>query len=446
MKHRGRHRRRRRGRALRASLAGTALALTAAATLISTSQAAGGKTPGGLSSVGSAAELHELRLKESLTDRTALETLTAGMGGRVGVDEVLRSANHTMRDESDCFVTEKGVLPVAPTAARAYCWEAPDAVDDRWRPQSVTTSRDNKVIVSGWTHAGTTAGEEGLARVAFVDASDPSHLKYRWVLLVVPQADGKGLKAVRSRLGGMAWYENKLIVTARNPQNSGYRDDSLFVFDLDRFLRADVTDSDAIGKVDRGFSAHHYRYVLPAVASYSPASGETCDARGNDGVPCLTSVSLDRTSTPPSVVANESFTTGSGTAARVWRYDLDTVSDRAGLLGTTGRQGEVEADEAYETKATGVRGVLSHDGDWYVSQAAAKQGRHGTVWRQDEEHARAATCTNGTSEHQSYACWGLHGGPLSYAPGTSELWTLTAPVPERVLYAVRLSDVESALD
>ena len=142
MKHRGRHRRRRRGRALRASLAGTALALTAAATLISTSQAAGGKTPGGLSSVGSAAELRDLRLKEDLTDRAALETLTTGMGGRVGVDEVLRSANHTMRDEGDCFVTEKGVLPIAPTAARAYCCEAPDAVDDRWRPQSVTTSRD----------------------------------------------------------------------------------------------------------------------------------------------------------------------------------------------------------------------------------------------------------------------------------------------------------------
>ncbi|MFD0504014.1 hypothetical protein ACFQ0G_15605 [Streptomyces chiangmaiensis] len=47
MQHRGRHRRKRRGRALRATLAGTALALTAAATLISTSQAAGGDSPGG---------------------------------------------------------------------------------------------------------------------------------------------------------------------------------------------------------------------------------------------------------------------------------------------------------------------------------------------------------------------------------------------------------------
>lgn len=445
MMHRGRHRRRRRGRALRASLAGTALALTAAATLISTSQAAGGKTPGGLSSVTSAAELRDFRLRETLTGETALETLTKEMGGGVGVDEVLRSANHTMRDESDCYVTEKGVLPVAPTASRAYCWEPQDAVDDRWLPQAVTTSRDNRVIVSGWTHADTTAGDEGLARVAVIDASDPADLKYRWVLLVVPQADGKGLKAVRSRLGGMAWYEDKLIVTARNPQNSGYRDDSLFVFDLDRFLRADVTDSDAIGKVDDGFSAHHYRYVLPAVASYSPASGTACDTRDNDGVPCFGSVSLDRTSTPPSIVANELSDPSRRTPARVWRYDLDTVSDRAGLLTITGRQGHVEPDEAYETKASGVQGVLSHDGNWYVGQAAGKRGQHGTLWRQDQERARAALCTEGTSEHKSYACWGLHTASLSYSPETGELWTLTDPIPERVLYAVKLSEVDRAL-
>ena len=51
MKHRGRHRRRRRGRALRATLAGTALALTAAATLISASQATVADAPGALKPV-----------------------------------------------------------------------------------------------------------------------------------------------------------------------------------------------------------------------------------------------------------------------------------------------------------------------------------------------------------------------------------------------------------
>ncbi|MDX2931216.1 hypothetical protein [Streptomyces ipomoeae] len=471
MKHRGRHRRRRRGRALRASLAGTALALTAAATLISTSQAAGGETPGALSSITSARELRSLQLRETLTDPTALHTLTNEMGGGVGVDEVLQSANHAMRNEGDCFVTEKGNLPVQPAASRAYCWEAGDAVNETWVPRSVATSRNNQVIVSGWTHSGVESDvvggdagadgtdsdgtnsrgtdDQGLARVAFVDAGDPGSLTYRWVLLVVPRADGNGFTALRSRLGGMAWYEDKLIVTARGPKSRGQQDDSLYVFDLARFLRADVTDSDAIGKVGDGWSAHHYRYALPAVASYSPATGGTCDARDNDGVPCFGSLSLDRTSATPSIVATEWFAPSREKPARVWRYGIDTTGDRTGLLTATGRMSDVVATEAYETEAAGVRGVLSHKGHWYIGQAAEDLDKPGTLWRQDEDGAKAPQCAADKpgikSDLKSYACWGRHSVSLSYSPETDEVWTLTDPIPERVLYAVKLSDVESAL-
>lgn len=48
MSARGRHRRRKRGRALRAVLTGAALGLTAAATMISASQATVGSDPGAL--------------------------------------------------------------------------------------------------------------------------------------------------------------------------------------------------------------------------------------------------------------------------------------------------------------------------------------------------------------------------------------------------------------
>ncbi|WP_200309188.1 hypothetical protein [Streptomyces adelaidensis] len=448
MKHRGRHRRRRRGRALRASLAGTALALTAAATLISTSQAAGGETPGGLSSITSSAELRELQLRESLTDETALDNLTTEMGGSVGVEDVLTSANHVMRDESDCYATEKASLPVEPAVSRAYCWDPADAANAKWLPRSVATSRNNQVILSGWTHAGDdgsgVTGEEGLARVAFVDARDPGNLKYRWVLLVMPQADGKGFEAVRSRLGGMVWYEDKLIVTAQGAESTGRRDDSLYVFDLGRLLRADVTDSDAIGEVEDGWSAHHYRYAMPAIASYTPASGGSCDARDNEGVPCFGSLTLDRTSTPPSVVANEWFGPSREQHARIWRYGLDTVADRTGLL-TTGRHGGVAPTEAYETEAAGVRGAFSHQGNWYVGQGAEERDARGTLWSQDENRARAAKCPGERTGSTSYACWGLHTASLSYSPETDELWTLSGPIPERVLYSVRLSDVDSSL-
>lgn len=462
MKHRGRHRRRRRGRALRASLAGTALALTAAATLISTSQAAGGETPGALSSITSAGELRALQLRETLTDEAGSRTLAEETGGGVGLGEVLGSANHAMRAEPDCFSTEKGDLPVEPVTARAYCWEPGDAVDDRWVPRSVTTSRDNRVIVSGWTHTGAghgtgangtggvRAGDRGLARVAFVDASDPSNLRYRWVLLVVPTAGERGFEGLRARLGGMAWYEDKLIVTARGPQGRGGQDDSLYVFDLAGFLRADVIDSETIGRSGDGWSAHHYRYALPAVASYTPSTGGGCDARDDHGVPCLGSLSLDRTSTPPSVVASERSRPGGEGHTRVWRYALDMTAGRTGLLTTAGRASRAVATEAYETEASGVRGVLAHQGDWYVDQRAEDRGGHGTLWRQDEEGAGAARCsadeTDGTSDIRSYACWGRHTASLSYSPETDEVWTLTAPVPERVLYAVKLSDIADTLD
>ncbi|UUU25674.1 hypothetical protein [Streptomyces sp. DSM 40750] len=467
MKQRGRHRRRRRGRALRASLAGTALALTAAATLISTSQAAGGETPGALSSIGSAGELRRLQLRETLTDETGLRVLADEMGGGVGVEEVLESANHVMRDEGDCFDSEKDNLPAEPAASRAYCWEPGDAVNDKWVPRSVTTSRNNQVIVSGWTSkagsgdtsaggtgagraSGDSTGDEGLARVAFIDAEDPASLRYRWVLLVVPKADGQGFEGLRSRLGGMAWYEDKLIVTARGPQSGGRQDDSLYVFDMARFLRADVTDSDVIGKVGDGWSAHHYRYALPAVATYSPAAGSGCDARDNDGVPCFGSLSLDRTSARPSVVASESFEPGREEPARVWRYALDTTADRTGLLTTTGRWSDAVATEAYKTEATGVQGVLSHHGNWYIGQAPEGRDEHDTLWRQDQDGAKVARCaadkSNEKSGLRSYACWGRHTASLSYSPETDEVWTLTGPIPERALYAVKLSDLDGTLD
>lgn len=221
------------------------------------------------------------------------------------------------------------------------------------------------------------------------------------------------------------------------------------MFDLARFLRADVTDSETIGRSGNGWSAHHYRYALPAIASYSPPRARGCDARDDDGVPCLGSLSLDRTSTPPGIVASERPAPGGARPTRVWRYALDITGDRTGLP-ATGRASMAVPTEAYETEASGVRGVLSHQGDWYVDQAAEKREGHGTLWRQDDEGAEATRCAaDGADEKsgiRSYACWGRHTASLSYSPESDELWTLTDPVPERVLYAVRLSDVTGTHD
>lgn len=465
---RGRHRRRRRGRALRAALAGTALGLTAAATLISTSQAAGGDDPGPLTSLtSSSSEMAKLQLHENLVSEATLDKLTSNMGGNVGVHGVLQSANHTMRNKSACYDTEREALPVEPAATRAYCWDTGDATTQKWLPQSVTTSADadddglwgeDNVILSGWTHNDHKAGEptddKGLARVAFIDANDPNNLKYRWVLLVAPLSGGDDFGAVRSHIGGMVWYQDKLIVTAKNGAD---HNNALFVFDMHRILQADVNSS-AVGKVSGGYSAHGYQYVLPAIGSYDLTGGK-CTADNDNAVPCFGSISLDRTSTPNSLVANEWFSSGGTEPARVWRYYFSTQLSRTGLLGANSSD-IVNADEAYETKAVGLQGVISHKpsgaskADWYVDYAPGSRGRHGTLWRQNEDGADATRCTS----DQSYACWGQHTESMSYAQKTGELWTLTewaankdnkwepTAIPERALYAVPLSSVNSSMN
>ncbi|MET9404484.1 hypothetical protein ABZX90_01620 [Streptomyces sp. NPDC002935] len=448
MKQRGRHRRRRRGQALRATLAGTALALTAAATLISTSQATGSNNPGGLTALRSTSAAQQLRLHENLTSRDALDTLSGNMGGNVGVDGVLGDTDHAMRNTADCTTDERAALPVEPTATRAYCWDDADARTGQWKPRSVTTSGDayddgrwdtHQVILAGWTHrdgqAAAPTREEGLAKIAFVDATDPDALRYRWVLLVAPRAGGKDFSAVHSGLGGMVWYQDKLIVTAAHGEG-------LLVFDLHRLLRADV-DSGAVGRVGDGYSAAGYRYVLPAIGSYDPEGG-AC-TRGRDrAVPCFGSLSLDRSTSPDSLVAAEAA--GDRTErTRIWRYAYSTAAYRTGLLADA--QGHVDAAEAYTTKAAGVSGVLSHrsadarEARWYVGRPSDSRTQHGSLWRQTGDGAEAATCT----ADQSHACWSLGSGSFSYWQQTGELWTLTDTPAQRALYAVPLSSVDGSL-
>jgi hypothetical protein len=428
MKHRGRHRRRRRGRAVRAFLAGTALALTAAATMISASQATVTDDPGALKPLTASAGTDPLRLMEHRVPQRSLDRLASAMGRPVGVGAVLSDADHTLRDAAGCTGEEREALPVTPVADRAYCWDADDTRN--WRAGAVTTSGDadddgrwgrNRVILSAWTQTDGTAGQ-GLARVAFVDANDPNRLGYTWALLAVPVDGGRDYRGLASPVYGMVWYQDKLLVTA----GSGDRN-ALYVYDMDRVQRTTV-DADAVGRVPGGWSAHGYRYVLPAVASYTPAGGR--------GAPRPDSISLDRSTAPDSLVASEWVPSGGDRHTRLWRYSFSSAPDRAGLLATDS-SGRADADEVYETKATDVRGVLSYRSAWYVGRAAATPDGHGTLWRQDADGARATRCGPDETHH----CWSGHAESLSYWEETGEVWTQSG----RVLFALPLSSIDRSV-
>ncbi|GAA1008215.1 MULTISPECIES: hypothetical protein [Streptomyces] len=444
MKQRGRHRRRRRGRVLRAALAGTGLALTAAATLISTSQATIAVDPGALKPLTSATELDRLRLTEQPVPQRSLDRLATAMGRPVGVATVLESTDRRLRTEDQCSAEEKKALPIEPAATRAYCWDPADTAAHRWRPRSVTTSGDadddgrwgaHRVILSGWSYDG--GDGRGLARVAFVNADDPDNLTYTWALLVVPVDGGRDYRALVSQVSGMVWYRNKLLVTT-----SGAERDALYVYDLHRIQRATV-GSRAVGRVPGGWSAHGYRWVLPAVASYRPADGDCVETAGPGGkersaLPCPNGLSLDRSSAPESLVASRAAPGDGDSRTLLWRYSLSRDSARPGLLATDS-SGTAVTSEAYESRASGVRGVLSHrthpfsPPDWYLGRPA-DEGTRGTLLRQDRRGAKTIACGPEGTHH----CWGDGTGSLSYWQETGEIWSLSG----RMLFALPLSSVD----
>ncbi|WP_395576815.1 hypothetical protein [Streptomyces sp. BK79] len=435
MKQRGRHRRRRRGRALSAALTGAALALTGAATMISASQATVADDPGVLKPLTSAAGTDALRLTEHRVPAPWLDRLSAQMGEPVGVDAVLGSADRALRDADDCTAEDREALPVSPAATRAYCWDRADT--EGWRPGAVTTSGDadedgrwgtHRVVLSAWARDADTPGG-GLARVSFVDADDPARLSHTSALLAVPVDGGHDYRGLASPVSGMVWYQDKLLVTA----GSGDRD-ALYVYDLDRIQRA-TTEADAVGRVPGGWAADGHPYVLPAVASYRLPD--------TDGAARPGALSLDRGTAPDSLVAGERVSADGDRPTRLWRYAFSTDPARTGLPATD-TAGHVDAVEAYETGAAEVGGVLSHRpagavrSEWYLSRAAGGQDGRGTLWRQNTEGARAAEC----GADRSQRCWSGLAGSLSYEGRTGEVWSQSG----RMLFALPLASVEDALD
>ncbi|WP_416978301.1 hypothetical protein [Streptomyces sp. T028] len=430
MRHRGRHRRRRRGRAVRAFLTGTALALTAAATMISASQATvTDDGPGALKPLAASAGTGQPGLTQQLVPQADLDRLAGAMGGPVGVGAVLADADGVLRDADDCSTAERADLPVSPAATRAYCWNAGDT--EGWEPGAVTTSGDadddgvwgsNRVVLSAWSDTGGASTDQGLARVAFVDANDLGHLSYTWVLLAVPVDGGRDYRGLVSHVSGMVWYQNRLFVTADDGDSA-----ALYVYDMNRVQRTDVA-GEVVGRTDGGWSAHGYRFVLPAVGSYLLDGADA---------PRPTTISLDRSTAPDTLVAGEWTLDGGDRSARLWRYPFSTVAGHGGLLAADA-DGRVRVSEAYETKLTGVRGVLAYADAWYVSRAAGGGDRHGMLWRQTtakKDGARAAEC--GTAG--SHACWSTRTESLSYWAETGEVWTQSG----RVLFATPLSAIAS---
>ena len=361
------------------------------------------------------------------TDPDAITALDNALPN-VSLSTVVAGANHSM---PSCGSDETASLPITPATAAKLCWDAGDAATEAWNPQGITSTGDadddgalgdNRVILSGWQYTGDDRVND--ARVAFIDYRDPAQAKYRWAYLVAPNATGSNFAAAKAHLGGMILYADKLLVTAVGDSTVAVR-----VFSLSHILQ--MTDSSAtIGKTSSGWAAYGYQYALPQIGYYTYAAG-ACTMANNTGTPCFSSISLDRSTSPDSLVAAEYFDDGQG--SRLFRYPFG--SD---YLLKSDSGGAVSATEAYRSGVANAQGVLSYNGRWYVAHSSATN--HGQLWRLTSGAiGAAATCTvDGGSTH---ACWALHPEALSYWFSDGLVWSQTEWPNQRALFAVPLSSL-----
>ena len=281
---------------------------------------------------------------------TALEAMTKA----VTVSDVLGDANR--------IATMSATIPGGPSPTYAMKWQADDEASTAWIPQGITGTADadvtgaKAVIVSFYDDPPDGEPNNGV-RLAFVNLSDRSLPRYRFVLLVAPKA-GPSFDPVKIHAGGLAWFGSYLYVA---DTSHGFR-----VFGL-RHLMQVATDEGTFGCVDGTCRAATYKYVLPQVVAYEVTSA--C-------APIFSWVSLDRSSTPPSLVSGEycSTTACAGPlAGRVFRWPLDPTTGRL-------RSATTFPNAAYLMAQKQVQGgAARNDTFWFSSSAPAGGG--GAIYR-----------------------------------------------------------------
>ncbi|GII80357.1 hypothetical protein Sru01_53390 [Sphaerisporangium rufum] len=285
------------------------------------------------------------RLRHGTGDlATAAAALTGELPARP-LAEVLAKANRqtTRKGKTTAFGT------MSPPPADWYRFQPGDDDTADWYPQGVAGSSEagrtdvRALAVSWYWKPVGAAGERGV-RISLVDLAGG---RYRHVLLVHPEAGGS-YRPVNVHAGGIAWYGDLLYVadTARG----------LRVFDLRAILEVDG-DDDRIGRQGGKHHAFGYRYVLPQMDAWT-SSG---DAR-------FSFLSIDRTTTPHSLVSGEYVDPAAdpGRTGRVARWPLS-----AGGTLLAGAGGEAPATETLAMPAAKIQGALCLDGTWYLSQAAS---------------------------------------------------------------------------
>ncbi len=274
---------------------------------------------------------------------TALETI----GTKSSVAAVLGDLNRTGKSIA------AGSVPGGPAGvSRAFGWDDEDDASTTWTPQGITGSADadatglvngKRVVVVSWYHD--TKG----VRLAFADVTNAGAPKYRLVLLVEPKGTTAAptFAPVVIHAGGIVWFGDLLYVA---DTGRGFR-----VFDFSRILQV-ATDVDEIGCTGGTCRGGLYKYVVPQIGAYGDTSA--CN-------PIYSFVSLDRSTSPPSLLSGEYCSTSACAgplAGRVFRWPLAS--------GSKLRPGTSWPSEVFLMGHKQVQGAASRDGLYFFSSSA----------------------------------------------------------------------------
>lgn len=332
----------------------------------------------------------------------------------VGIADVLGDLNRT-----GSRITAGAVPGDPPGVQQAFAWQSGDMSVAYWIPQGITGSGDGiagtgrvgdrNVVLVSWYYSpandpGSTA-QKGV-RIAIVDVTNPDDIRYRFALLAEPRTiDGRAdYVSVPIHAGGIAWVGDYLYVV---DTGTGFR-----VFDLTRILRVSAAE-DLMGYSAGTYYAHGYAYVIPQIGTL--ADDTACNAR-------FSFVSLDRTTTPPSLLSGEYD--AASIAGRLYRWPL-AADGRPQLV----EGARLVPDGAWYMGHSHVQGALSLDEVFWLSSSKPSDAA-GELYR---ARIAASSATLG---------WIDTPEDLFYDPPTDRVWSLSEGTNARYVIAVDRASID----
>ncbi|MFD7311614.1 hypothetical protein [Promicromonospora sp. NPDC059942] len=359
--------RRRRRSALAVASLGLA-ALLAAAGQAAASQAAANQTPS--DQAGQSEQADRAAIAAAATPLTASNfryTLSQTSSSLIGaLDSALPNVTMAAVADDANRTPSCGSAPSVTNRTAYYCWNDGDQDTSAWYPQGITTSSDAYAegtydgkrinLVSWYDHA-----EDGIDKGVRISVSNlsasASAPPYRHLLLVEPSGttSAPSFKPIDIHAGGIMWYGNLLYVA---DTGGGFR-----VFDLDHLWQVSTGEASKIGRqADGSYQAFDYKYVLPQTAKFTDSTA------GGYAQLQHSSVSLDRTSTPDSVVVSEYRSADdieAGAQVRTIRVPIDYTNRYL----KPASDGIIKATEAYRTDLESVQGSTAINGEFFFSQS-----------------------------------------------------------------------------